>query len=103
MNQIFSTSRGLKELPAKLGKDLTLDERLYVLNAFVHRFTKDHQPGWALKEWKDGLPYPVQYQSDAEWLTLTWFAVNADGSLNRKIGSCYAGTPTWPDNPELRK
>lgn len=90
------------EAPSRLGSELTKEEQSYVLAAFVHRFTRDHKPQWALSPWKDNKPYPVQFDSDKEWLANTRFNVTESGALDRKVKECNS-TPTWPDNPELRK
>ena len=88
----------MKQLP---GSHLTPSDHKHVLRAFVHRFTRDHKPKWASAPWKDGLPYPVQFASDADWLANTLFEVRNDGRLNVRASYCH-GSPTWPDNPELR-
>lgn len=62
---------------------------------FVHRSTGDHQQGAALD-------YPLQFASDAEWLANTLFWITAAGLLSRRARFCES-TPTWPNNPELRK
>ena len=85
-----------------LGTALCHSDQKHVLAAYVHRFTREHQPQWASKPWKDGLPYPVQFDSDADWLAHTTFAVRKNGRLDMRGHSCQ-GNPTWPDNPELRK
>lgn len=72
------------------------------LSRFVHRFTREHKPEWAAKPWKDGLPYPVQFASDADWLANSTFTVRADGRLARNVKHCQSD-PTWPDNPEFRR
>lgn len=84
------------------GTELHPDDRRYVLAAYVHRFTKDHKPGWANQPRPDGTPYPVQFASDADWLANTEFRVRSDGRLDRRITHCRSH-PTWPDNPELRQ
>jgi len=84
----------------KKGSELDDSVQRECLNRFVHRFTRDHKPEWAEKPWKDGLPYPVQFDSDSDWLAHTLFAVNKNGRLNERHCEC---SPTWPDNPELRK
>lgn len=84
-----------------LGTELDYVDQKHVLAAYVNRHTRDHKPTWANKEWKDGKPYPVQFESDAEWLANTRFEVRVNGRLDMRIKSCHS-TPTWPDNPELR-
>lgn len=67
------------------------------LNRFVYRFTGDHLPSWARGTTK----YPVQFKDDADWLNNTFFSVNQDGTLSRRVRECESH-PTWPNNPELR-
>jgi len=69
---------------------------------YVHRFTREHKPAWAKQEWRDGKPYPLQFDSDADWLAHTEFPVTIKGELADRPTHCYS-TPTWPDNPELRR
>ena len=71
------------------------------LRMFVHRFTADHAPAWALAARPDGSPYPVQFLSDHDWLANTWFAVKKDRTLDGRVRHCQSA-PTWPNNPELR-
>jgi hypothetical protein len=88
----------MRVLGSHMGKKLQDD----CLRQFVHRFTKQHVPAWANKEWKDGITYPVQFASDAEWLSYTFFEVTVKGELSKRVHYCES-SPTWPDNPELRK
>lgn len=83
------------------GTELCSEDRAYVLAAYVHRFTREHKPRWASAGWKNGLPYPVQFASDADWLEHTLFYVRNDGRLDGRFNFC-SSHPTWPDNPELR-
>ena len=71
------------------------------LARYPHRFTRDHKPDWATGEWKDGKPYPVQFDSDADWLANTFFPITVKGEFSRREKYCESH-PTWPDNPELR-
>lgn len=84
------------------GTDLYHVDRLAVLNSFVHRYTGDHKPQWAQKEWKDGKPYPLHFASDEEWLTHTEFRTRNDGRLDGRAKFCLS-RPTFPNNPEARK
>ena len=72
-----------------------------VLNKFVYRYTGEHKPAWANKEWKDGKPYPLQFKDDADWLAHTYFEVTVKGELSKLNAYCES-SPTWPNNPELR-
>lgn len=83
------------------GTELHPADQRHVLSAYVHRYTKEHQPQWARGEWKDGKPYPVQFESDLDWLEHTRFKVRKDGRLVSRARYCEA-RPTWPNNPELR-
>lgn len=84
------------------GYDLAPFVQEQAKNTFVHRYTGEHQPRWALKSWKDGRAYPVHFKDDAEWLANTLFAVTLAGHLDRRFGHCQS-FPTWPNDPELRK
>ncbi len=84
-----------------LGTQLSQSEQRKALARFVHRFTGDHKPNWANGVWKDGIPYPVQFEDDQDWLSHTKFSVTKDGKLNEHTNFCKS-SPTWPDNPELR-
>lgn len=81
--------------PSRLGTELSSEDKAWVLNAFVHRFTRDNRPAWARGEWKDGKPYPVQFASDAEWLANTRFNVTKRGKVI-KGRDCYTTGQTWP-------
>ncbi len=83
------------------GTELSREDRAKALNRYM-RYTRQHKPAWARKEWKDGQPYPLQFDSDADWLAHTLFPVKNDGGLTLRNLSCQSN-PTWPDNPELRK
>lgn len=67
---------------------------------YVHRFTMEHVPAWALKDpgnpRADGKPcfYAPQYRTDREWYDNTTFPGEAghDGDECH----CYASGQTWP-------
>jgi hypothetical protein len=86
----------------KLGTELSREDQAYVLRAYVHRFTGDHKPGWARKARPDGSAYPVQFKDDQDWLAHTEFYVKKNGSIDHRHDNCFS-SPTWPNNPELRK
>lgn len=92
----------LRAIFGVLGTDLRPYDKQAVLRMFVHRYTGDHKPAWADREWKDGKPYPVQFSDDQDWLANTSFAVRQDGYLDQRCKHCHS-RPTWPNNPELRK
>jgi hypothetical protein len=78
------------------GIDLHPDDQAYVLAHYVHRYTRDHVPSWARAARFRGLPYPVQFDSDRDWLENTRFATREDGRLDGRARFCQAA-PTWPD------
>lgn len=84
-----------------LGSKLHPQDQRHVLSAYVHRFTRDHKPSWAIKPRPDGSAYPVQFASDSDWLDHTLFSTRNDGRLDARAEACCS-SPTWPDNPELR-
>jgi len=87
------------------GADLSPETKRDALRTYVHRYTGDNSPMWAMGEvMKDGKPYPLQFGSDADWLANTEFPVTRSGRLTRygdHRDSCFS-RPTWPHNPELR-
>lgn len=85
-----------------LGSELNADDTRHVLSAYVHRYTRTHKPTWARGMWRDGKDYPLQFDSDADWLANTRFAVLRNGRLDHRHTECES-RPTWPDNPELRR
>ena len=84
------------------GSELRPEVQKHALARFVHRYTRDHKPVWARKKRKNSSPYPVQFASDQEWLANTLFAVRKDGRLS-ELSHDATSSPTWPDNPELRR
>lgn len=90
---------GQSGIPNTPGDNLTPRQRSLALAGFVHRFTGDHKPHWASKPMPNGSPYPVQFASDTDWLRNTLFYCKRDGTLGVECRS----SPTWPNNPELRK
>lgn len=86
---------------AVIGTLLCDEDRRHVLSAFVHRFTRDHVPKWALRPRPDGTPYKVQFASDLEWLANTYFVITRGGRIDMRHSYCESHQ-TWPDNPELR-
>jgi len=83
------------------GSELSKTLQSQVKRMFMHRFTKEHKPEWAYKNWKNGKPYPVQFDSDNDWLKNTFFKITKKGCLDKRAKFCESH-PTWPDNPELR-
>ena len=89
----------MKQVP---GHQLSESAKREALARFVHRFTGDHRPQWARNPRPDGSPYPLQFKDDADWLASTRFYVRKDGGLSERHRFCES-SPTWPNNPELRK
>ncbi len=58
------------------GSQLSKKLQKEVRAMFVHRFTGDHKPAWTKQEWKDGMPYPLQFRDDQDWLENTSFHSN---------------------------
>lgn len=84
------------------GEHLSATMQRDALARYVHRFTRDHVPGWARVPRPDGTAYPVQFDSDGDWLSHTRFAVTQAGDFEDRARYCQSN-PTWPDNPELRR
>ena len=83
----------------KRGTELHPDDQKHVLNAYVHRFTKEHKPQWTNEPRSDGTAYMPQHASDADWLQNTTFKVKNDGRLDSRVKQCHS-TPTWPDGQD---
>jgi len=72
--------------------------------AYVHRYTMQHRPQWALKPHThtggehDGktLFYAPQYASDAEWYANTLFPGDVDYPWGKRCTDCYSSGATWP-------
>ena len=86
----------------RLGSELSAPEQRKVLAAYVHRYTGDHRPHWALRTRTEGQEYPVQFSDDRDWLAHTYFRTTRTGRLDARCHDCFS-TPTWPHNPELRQ
>ena len=61
---------------------------------YVHRYTREHVPGWARKPSPDGRWYAPQYATDREWFENTVFPPNHP--LGRRRTECYSTGQTWP-------
>jgi hypothetical protein len=85
---------GMKTPSMVNGLELSPAAQQQAFRQFVHRYTGEHRPYWVISQ-------PVQFKDDADWLAHTRFYVTRDGNLC-KGRSCYS-TPTWPNNPELRR
>lgn len=76
------------------GSELNSAQQAEVKRRFIYRFTREHIPGWVSNN--PHFVYAMQFDSDADWLAHTDFAVNKDGSLNNRHSYCHSN-PTWPD------
>lgn len=86
----------------RAAKPLMTLERAKAL--YVHRFTMEHVPQWALKAAPNGKYYAPQYASDAEWYSKTLFPPN--NPFHKR--NCHSQSPSWPlgtwlDSPFDRK
>lgn len=92
----------MKDTMQVLGSQLGESAKREALARFVHRFTGDHRPAWVRDRRPDGSPYPLHFKDDADWLANTRFHVRLNGKLCEASETCES-SPTWPNNPELRK
>ena len=83
------------------GSDLSAAMQSEARRRWVHRYTRDHVPAWAQKPMPCGKAYPVQFDSDSDWLANTVFTITKTGRFSGRDKYCRSA-PTWPDNPELR-
>lgn len=74
-----------------MDRKLTLEQ---ATSRYVHRFTMDHVPQWAMDRRSDGTYYAPQFASDAEWYVNTKFK-GEDGWLGI-LTDCYTTGRTWP-------
>src|SRR5215467_8274189 len=61
---------------------------------YIHRFTCDHVPAWALLRRVDGTFYAPQYASDRQWYDHTKF--NGEAGYFGVANDCYSTGQTWP-------
>ena len=83
------------------GSHLTAPKRHFIYLQFHQRYTRENTPLWVLENAGYGVTWPVQFDSDLDWLEHTLFAATSNGALDRRYKDCWE-TPTWPDNPALR-
>lgn len=88
-------------MPIIIGTAMNAATQRDALAHYVHRFTREHVPAWARQPRPDGTPYPLQFDSDRDWLANTYFRVTGRGKFDERETHCQS-YPTWPDNPELR-
>lgn len=85
------------------GDELDPEIQEQVKRMYVHRYTGEHTPKWVVRqEQRDGVPVPLHFKDDLDWLVHTWFWVTVAGELARNRPYCRS-YPTWPHHPELRK
>jgi hypothetical protein len=77
------------------GDKLSAQEQQQVLRTYVHRFTQEHRPQWALRS--GNVHDRPHYASDDEWLANTDFAVTTKGKLDRRVRHCMSHDATWPE------
>ncbi len=82
--------------PRTLASLLRPEVKRDVLARFVHRFTMDHVPSWALKQRPDGTYYAPHFASDDEWLSNTIVRTKKNGELDERFTSCETSNQTWP-------
>lgn len=73
----------------KLGSELAADVQEHLKTVFIHRFTREHKPFWALGHDKP------HFKDDAEWLANTSFPVTKSGAIDRRSKFCNSN-PMWP-------
>jgi hypothetical protein len=61
---------------------------------YVHRFTMEYVPRWALEQRPDGSHYAPQYRSDREWYEHTKFP--GEPGLHGNSKRCETTGQTWP-------
>lgn len=63
---------------------------------YVHRFTMEHTPAWALVQMPNGKHYAPQFRTDSEWFRNTIFPPNNPIARSKRDTSCYTSNQTWP-------
>lgn len=81
-----------------LGVTFSRADQALILDRFVNRYTGDHTPAWAQVPDQGGIPWPLQFASDQDWLEHTSFAISMAGKLDQRIKRCWE-KPTWPGDP----
>lgn len=61
---------------------------------YVHRYTVEHVPQWAMRPHSDGLFYAPQFSSDREWYDNTLFP--GEGHISKRSKYCFTSGQTWP-------
>lgn len=78
------------------GSSLKPSAQREALSRFVHRFTMEHVPSWALRPLDDGRHYAPAYASDREWLACTTFAITKSGDMDQRARFCQSGGQSFP-------
>lgn len=86
------------EAPCSQRPAMTFEEAKRV---YVHRYTMEHIPAWALQRPCDqgGTEtryYAPQYASDREWFEKTLFPPHNPFAMGSQDQSCYSARPSWP-------
>lgn len=63
---------------------------------YVHRFTMEHVPAWALKPMDNGKYYAPQFRTDREWYENTSFYGEPGYIGSSSTPHCYTTGQTWP-------
>jgi len=61
---------------------------------FVHRYTMEHVPAWALRQHSNGCYYAPQFRTDSEWYAATLFH-GEPGHIGTR-NECFTNGQTWP-------
>lgn len=61
---------------------------------YVHRFTMDYRPQWAIERARNGKFYAPQFRSDREWYENTLFP--GEGHVHPRERHCFTTGQTWP-------
>lgn len=83
------------------GTDLSPSDQRAALMRYVHRYTAEHVPTWALKPRATGDYCAPQFRSDVEWLENTTFRTHVVGGRTRLGGECETTGQTWPFGKSL--
>jgi len=85
LNFFLTKERFMKMLK---GSQLHINDRNYVLSAYVNRLVLGKMPRWAKESGQMAM-----FLSDSEWLENTSFAVTSDGRLDRRFKHCQSSFP----------
>lgn len=85
----MSTKQNDTDTPTRTKPRMTFEQ---ATARYVHRYTMDHVPVWALTPAPNGKHYAPQFRTDREWYENTVFPPH--NPLSRT--SCYTTNQTWP-------